>query len=163
LILKKWKVGSDDIAEQDHWSEPGRATPVGNSDALDRPRRSVLSSGGDITRMTKRLQITLPRGWSDCSQDNEGAPTYIRDSSDDPGALQVSWAEYTSGKVPEPSPDDLVQMSRELGQSQSFGELIESDRGACDFGRLGTAVFRSQEQRIQIWHLSNVSVTRRTP
>ena len=33
-------------AEPDHWSERGRATSVANSDALGRPRRSVLSFGG---------------------------------------------------------------------------------------------------------------------
>jgi hypothetical protein len=30
---------------QDHWTERGRATAVANSDATDRPRRSVLSLG----------------------------------------------------------------------------------------------------------------------
>jgi len=30
-------------AEQNHWSERGRATSVANADALGRPRRSVLS------------------------------------------------------------------------------------------------------------------------
>lgn len=105
--------------------------------------------------MTKRLQIKLPSGWSDCSADNDGAPTYIRELSDEAGPLQVSWAEYTSGEIPDPSTDDLIQMSRELGQSQGFGGLIESSGGTCDFGRLGTAVFRSSDQRVQIWHLSN--------
>jgi hypothetical protein len=28
-------------ANKDHWSERGRATSLANSDALDRPRRSV--------------------------------------------------------------------------------------------------------------------------
>jgi len=32
-------------AEQNHWSERGRVTPVAKADALDRPRRSVLSLG----------------------------------------------------------------------------------------------------------------------
>ena len=35
----------DHFAEQNHWSERGRATPVANADALGRPRRSVLSLG----------------------------------------------------------------------------------------------------------------------
>lgn len=105
--------------------------------------------------MKKRLQITLPHGWADCSEENEGGPTYLRELSADPGPLQVSWAEYTGGKVPDPSADDLAEMSRDLGADQDFGELIECAGGACDFGRLGTAIFRSQEQRVQIWHLSN--------
>jgi hypothetical protein len=34
--------GSYHAAQQDHWSERGRATSVAIADALDRPRRSVL-------------------------------------------------------------------------------------------------------------------------
>ena len=34
---------SETGTEQNHWSEGGRATPVGNVDALARPPRSVLS------------------------------------------------------------------------------------------------------------------------
>ncbi len=32
-----------DAAEQDHWTERGPATAVGNSDVTGRPRRSVLT------------------------------------------------------------------------------------------------------------------------
>jgi uncharacterized repeat protein (TIGR03803 family) len=37
-------------AEQNHWSERGRALPVGNADALGRPRRSVLSFGTEVSQ-----------------------------------------------------------------------------------------------------------------
>jgi hypothetical protein len=67
----------------------------------------------------------------------------------------VSWAEYTSGEIPDPSTDDLVEMSRHLGEEQNLGELVESSGSVCDFGKFGTAIFRSPDQRIQIWHLSN--------
>lgn len=33
------------MAEQNHWSERGRATSVANANALGRPRRSVLALG----------------------------------------------------------------------------------------------------------------------
>jgi hypothetical protein len=106
--------------------------------------------------MAKRLQITLPRGWVDYSHENpDGPPTYLRDLSSDPGPLQVSWAEYKSGPVPNPSATDLEQMSREHGQ-ESFGAAIESSSGTCDFGHMGTAIFRSAEHsRVQFWHISN--------
>src|SRR5213594_1601429 len=105
--------------------------------------------------MRQRLQVKLPKGWTDYSEENEGGPTFIRDSSKDPGPLQVSWAEYQGGKVPNPSPANLEEMSRELGEQQGFGAMVESSNGECDFGRVGTAIFRSAEQRIQVWHLSN--------
>jgi hypothetical protein len=44
-------------AEQNHWSERGRATSVGNSDALGRPRRSVRSLGHFTAIMNKYLAI----------------------------------------------------------------------------------------------------------
>jgi len=39
------------MAEQNHWSERGRATSVANVDALGRPRRSVLSLGDSPASM----------------------------------------------------------------------------------------------------------------
>ena len=99
--------------------------------------------------------IKLPKGWKDFPNP-EGPPTYCRDLSDSPGALQVSVAEYRSGAIPNPSAADLKELSEDLGEKNGFGDLVESSSSPCDFGMLGTAVFRSEEQpRIQIWHLSN--------
>jgi len=41
------------MAEQSHWSEPGRAASVANADALGRPRRSVLSFGVSVRVLDK--------------------------------------------------------------------------------------------------------------
>jgi len=103
-----------------------------------------------------RLKMRLPKRWVDYSNENpDGPPTYVRASSECPGPLQVSMMEYKSGVVPNPSEDDLRRMSIELG-GQRFGELIESWSGECEWGRMGTAVFRSGEwPRTQMWHLSN--------
>lgn len=101
------------------------------------------------------LNIKLPNGWSD--YDNpDGPPTYVRELSETPGPLQISWAEYKSGAIPNPSADDLKRMAEEFGEKHDFGELVESSSSPCAFGTLGTAVFRSSENpRIQMWHLSN--------
>jgi hypothetical protein len=40
------------VAEQDHWTERGRALPVGDSDALGRPHLSVPALGGSINAPT---------------------------------------------------------------------------------------------------------------
>jgi hypothetical protein len=42
-------------AQQNHWSECGRAASVDNSDALDRPHRSVLALDHNRTPMTLHL------------------------------------------------------------------------------------------------------------
>ena len=44
-------------AEQDHWSERGRVTSVGNADALDRPRRSILALGPHHVSAMKRYMV----------------------------------------------------------------------------------------------------------
>ena len=107
--------------------------------------------------MWKRLKIVLPEGWSDHSHENpEGPPTFIRDRSQVPGAVQVSSAQYKGGAVPNPIPDDLIALSRGIGERQEAARLLETHSGECTFGIWGTAVFRTSEcQRFQIWHLSN--------
>jgi ankyrin repeat protein len=42
-------------AQQDHWTERGRAASVSNSNATDRPRRSVLSLAGITHHMENEL------------------------------------------------------------------------------------------------------------
>ena len=102
-----------------------------------------------------RLNIKLPKGWSNY-HNPDGPPTYCRDLSETPGPLQISWAEYKGGGLPNPSADDLKRMAEEFGQKHEFGELVESSSSPCEFGTMGTAVFHSTENpTIQMWHLSN--------
>ena len=101
------------------------------------------------------LNIKLPKGWSDYDNPH-GPPTYVRELSETPGPLQISWAEYKGGTLPNPTADDLKHMAEEFGEKHDFGDLVESSNSPCVFGTMGTAVFRSSENpRIQMWHLSN--------
>ena len=43
MVAREVLTDEPNIAEEDHWTERGRAASVANSDALGRPRRSVLS------------------------------------------------------------------------------------------------------------------------
>ena len=102
-----------------------------------------------------RLNIKLPQGWA-IFDNPDGPPTYCRELSETPGPLQISWAEYAGGELPNPSADDLKRMTKEFGESHGFGELVESTSGPCEFGTMGSAVFCSTDHpRIQLWHLSN--------
>src|SRR5437870_590716 len=47
------RASNDENAEQNHWSECGRATSVPNSGALGRPHRSVLPFG-DLMRYAQK-------------------------------------------------------------------------------------------------------------
>src|SRR5262249_381520 len=70
------------------------------------------------------------------------------------GALLVSVDK--SGKVPNPSTKDLIELAQAHGERHNVGKLVETLSGACDMGNYGSAVFRSTEYpRIQIWYLSN--------
>jgi hypothetical protein len=50
-----------DLAQQNHWSERGRATSVANADALGRPRRSVLSFGNNARLICHSYQQSTVR------------------------------------------------------------------------------------------------------
>jgi hypothetical protein len=107
------------------------------------------------SEMATSLNIKLPAGWAEFDNP-DGPPTYCRELGDTPGPLQISWAEYKGGALPNPSANDLKRMAKEFGECHDFGELVESSSGSCEFGRMGSAVFGSIEHpRIQIWHLSN--------
>jgi hypothetical protein len=100
-----------------------------------------------------RLKVKLPRYWA---ASNDGRPIYISLASNKSGALQISWAEYKGGELPNPTPQDLQNSAADFGKAQNLGELIENSSGPCVFGTFGTAVFRSAEiPRFQIWFLSN--------
>ena len=107
--------------------------------------------------MGNRLQVHLLPDWSDHSHENpDGPPTYLRDASDAPGPLQVSWAWYQSGEVPNPSHEDLISLAKGVQRSFDSPELVETGSGACALGRYGTAVFRCKDfGRVQAWYLSN--------
>lgn len=138
-----------------HFQEPSAV------DAASSAARSDPQAGGlqvmDVRRRhhAMRLQIKLPPTWA--QQNNpDGPATFCRESSSTPGPLQVSWAEYSRGPIPNPSAADLKKMAKDFGKQHGLGDLIESLSNCCIFGTLGTAVFHSAlHPRIQVWHLSN--------
>ena len=107
--------------------------------------------------MSKRLKIDLLVGWGDHSSENpDGPPTFYRDDVETPGVLQVSFAEYHIGEIPNPSEADLIDLSRGIGEKEEGSQLITTSSGQCRLGQWGTAVFRTSVfPRFQVWNLSN--------
>lgn len=107
--------------------------------------------------MPKRttLQIRILPDW--VNQKNEaGLDTLFRKTSEYPQPLQISYGIYKSGKIPDPSKDELLDMSRDVGLKKGFVEIIEIDSGDCLMGKYGSATFETIKfPRFQIWHLSN--------
>jgi hypothetical protein len=59
-----------------------------------------------------------------------------------------------SGKLPNPSEQDLIDLSKK--QVKDSAQLIGTASGECVFGKFGAAIFRESEfPRCQVWHLSD--------
>lgn len=105
----------------------------------------------------KKLNIKLPIYWVDISPDNpDGPPTFIDNTLDDPGVLQISTVEYVSGEIPNPSLTDLVYFSKNMGLKNNFGALQHEVSGNCSYGIFGCAQFSSSDfPHISVWHISD--------
>lgn len=105
-----------------------------------------------------RLQVELPPDWSDVSAENpEGPPTFVRNSEDSSGALQISiQAEYTGGKIPNPTVEELIEFAEGVATSDQEAEIRGRSNGECRLGTYGTVLARTAEfSWIQVWVLSN--------
>jgi hypothetical protein len=105
-----------------------------------------------------RLKVELPPGWSDVSAEHpEGPPTFVRDAEDTTGALQISLqAEYTGGKVPDPTVDELIEFAEGVATSDQEAEIRGRSSGECRLGTYGTVLAQNVEfSWIQVWVLSN--------
>lgn len=102
----------------------------------------------------RQLRVKLLPDWVDLSSEYlDGPPTVIRESSVSPGALQFSISQYESGEMPDPSDDDLINLSIDVGEQSEAGQFLSSLSGKCQFGRFGSAIFQSEE----IPHFSNMA------
>jgi hypothetical protein len=107
--------------------------------------------------MKIQLKVKPLPGWSDHSKWNpDGPPTYLRDLSDEPGPLQISFLEYLSGSIPNPTVNDLIQLASEHASKFESGEVVSTESGDCALGRYGSATIRSSEfELMRIWYLSD--------
>jgi|GEM_PF-1563556 len=110
-----------------------------------------------MDKRLKNLEIRLPDNWNDISEDNpNGPPTFIDDTIDNSGVLQISTAEFLSGKIPNPGLSDLSELSKNMGVKNNFGELQNEISGKCDYGIFGYAQFSNpQFPYASIWHISD--------
>jgi len=110
-----------------------------------------------MDKRLKNLSLKLPDGWKDVSEDNpNGPPTFINDTIDNSGILQISTAEFLSGRIPNPSLSDLIDLSKNVGLKNGFGDLQNEVSGHCDYGTFGYAQFSNSESPYtSIWHISD--------
>jgi hypothetical protein len=129
-------VNENPKAQQDHWTERGRATAVASSDVTDRPRRSVLSFDVNMTRVTSPEEaLALPTDTEEVmvSQCKDEILRAL-------GGYQRLKRILTDGNNSEISDVGLAAIAK----SPSVEELdLEwavriTDAGLCHLGRLGT-------------------------
>jgi|SRR5579859_1834263 len=103
--------------------------------------------------MSNRLKVNLFPGWKMTDGPRKEYPyRFYRKASQPYGVLDVTLAEFKGGVIPNPSYDDLLKLA--TGGNES--ELVSREHGDCDFGRYGTAHFRSSDWAYtQRWFLSN--------
>jgi hypothetical protein len=64
--------------------------------------------------MTKRLQVILFNGWKSIEGPREYYPyRFIREIGNKYGILDIGFAEYSGGTVPNPSHKDLMELAQE--------------------------------------------------
>jgi hypothetical protein len=123
--------------------------------------RAVREQPGNVpgsesgVQTTTGLFVPLPDGWSDRSGSHPTGPsTYIRHASAEPGALQISLAEYKHGAIPNLDSAGLINVARSVGKQ--LGEIVEESSGSCALGRYGYVLFRSAHvARAQVWCLTD--------
>lgn len=110
-----------------------------------------------MDKRLNKLRIRFPKGWKDISMENPvGPPTFVNEIIKESGVLQISTAEFLTGKFPNPSLADLIDLSRNVGLKNEFGRLENEESGNCKYGIFGNVQFsRPDLPHISIWHLSD--------
>ena len=105
----------------------------------------------------KKFKIDFPSNWFDISDENpDGPPTYIDGDLDEPGVLQISFAEYLNGVKPTATDYDLIELSESIGLKNNFGKVQDRQSGNCRFGKYGLVQFSGSDfPYISVWHLTN--------
>lgn len=105
----------------------------------------------------EKLQVKLFPDWTDYSYKNPHGPvTFIKRSCKTLNPLQISYALYKNGKVPNLGYDELLKMCMDFGAKFEYGNCLGRCYGECAFGKYASAIFKVNDfPWYQIWHLSN--------
>lgn len=103
--------------------------------------------------MSKNLRITLPTNWISAEGECEDYPyRFYPKCKVQNSILDITFAEYKGGKLPNPTYEDLVK----LAKGKSNLEIVSVEYGDCKLGKYGTARFRLENVPFfQKWFLSN--------
>lgn len=106
-------------------------------------------------KMSRPFTIKSCEGWHDVTDELEvsDAPwTFAK--PDGIGAFQLSIASYESGRVPNPTPQDLLSLVRDFGNSRQLGSPSDILFEDGDL-RIAAASFRFGDDFLRIWYVSD--------
>jgi hypothetical protein len=98
--------------------------------------------------------VSAPNGWVDITKYDTPDQPYSLGRRDGVGALQFSIALYRGGKVPDPTPQRLLEMLKEFAASHGLGEADEIATES-DPVRLAAGSLRDGEWFVRVWYVSD--------
>jgi hypothetical protein len=102
------------------------------------------------------LTLNVPIGWAEISNEafNDYAPVTLADPKEGVGALQISIAQYSSGKKPKIELAALEQMISEFAIAQELGDFFDQNIFAGMVFGIGRG-FHSGSFMVWVWYCSD--------
>lgn len=105
--------------------------------------------------MSLPFTIRCSDGWCDITDEVEAADApWTLARPDGVGAFQFSIATYKSGRIPNPTPQDLLSLLRHFASSRQLGEPADVVVEDGEL-RLAGASFRSGDDFLRVWYVSD--------
>lgn len=105
--------------------------------------------------MSLPFTIRCSDGWWDITDEVEAADApWTLARPDGVGAFQFSIATYKSGRIPNPTAQDLLSLLRDFASSRQLGESADVVVEDGDL-RLAGASFRSGDDFLRVWYVSD--------
>jgi hypothetical protein len=98
--------------------------------------------------------LDIAEGWADARADADGPFEFSRTAQDAVGVLQLSYARYQSGRIPDPQPGDLARMLVEFAEAHGLGKPTDEALEASPL-RLAAATFHDGTFAIRAWYVSD--------
>jgi hypothetical protein len=99
------------------------------------------------------LELKAGVEWKDITDEGD-VPFTLARPADGVGALQFSPAVYKSGRVPNPSLNDLSSMLQEFSRTRNLGEPHDTETESGRLSLVSTS-FRFEDDFIRVWYLSD--------
>ena len=105
-----------------------------------------------------RIWLRVPPTWREWPRPTEvdDAPSVIADGVQPAGSMRVWGMLYQSGERPDPSPEDLIKMARDI--SRTFGPpdvRPYDDHAEAGPLRLAALSYRAEEEFFRVWCVSD--------